>query len=264
MAGFEGVKWATKQMKYTLNDRAFTLCEADAKVYAVSKSIHYGLFLTFEGIRFFCKRNEQNKLEIIFLNLKDNLTRFMRGIAFNLGTNQQHLVPTIEELESTFVRFFKEPAMADFLEEMADWGAQGYLRPFTVDEQQSIGVTFPMEPSIRAVVCRYERYLGEPFIGVVIPNIVRAVAINGTGNLKLSINYLMSIKAVDAAKQIEPSAAAALLLDDRPYLQIEKRHITEWDSSCCGSSSSAASSKYSFKWIWGVMPSLRAFPHWMP
>ena len=29
--------------------------------------------------------------------------------------------------------------MFEFLEEMADLGAQGYLRPFTVDEEQSIG-----------------------------------------------------------------------------------------------------------------------------
>lgn len=233
MAGFIGVKWAAKQMKYTFTDQNFALCEADAKVFAVSKSIHYGLFLAFEGIRFFCRKNEQNKLEVIFLNWKENMKRFMRTIAFNLSHEQQRLVPSVAELESIFVRYFKEPAMTDFFREMADLGAQGYLRPFTSDEQQSIGVTFPLEPSIRAVVCRYDSYLGEPFSGVVIPNIVRAVTINGTGNLKLGINYLMSLKAIDAAKKIAPGAGAALLLDDRPDLDIEKRHITEWDTSCC-------------------------------
>lgn len=233
MAGFEGVKWATKQMKFGLNNKDLSFCDTDAKVFAVSKSIHYGLFLAFEGIRFFCKKNKQNKLEVVFLNWKDNFERFRQGIAFNLGSTQQHLVPSIEELESIFIRYFQVPAMTDFFREMVDLGAQGYLRPFTIDEQQSIGATFPMEPSIRAVVCRYDRYLGEPFTGVVVPNIVRAVEINATGNLKLGINYMISIKAIDAAKQIDSNASTALLLDDKPYLEIEKRHITEWDTSCC-------------------------------
>jgi len=56
MAGFEGVKWAATQMRYVLSDKTYDTLEADAKVYAVSRSIHYGLFLTFEGIRFFCKK----------------------------------------------------------------------------------------------------------------------------------------------------------------------------------------------------------------
>ncbi|MBN1350718.1 hypothetical protein JXJ21_14975 [candidate division KSB1 bacterium] len=233
MAGFEGVKWATKQMKYTLNDKDFELCDADARVFAVSKSIHYGLFLAFEGIRFYCRRKDNQKLELVFLNWKQNLKRFQRGIAYNLGRNQQHLVPAIEEMESIFIRFFRSPAMLTFFGEMADLDAQGYLRPFTVDEQQSIGVTFPMEPSIRAAVCRYDRYLGEPFSGVVVPNIVRAVSVNGTGELKLGSNYLISVKAVDMAKMLDPSASTALLLDDRTHLPIEERQITEWDTSCC-------------------------------
>ncbi|MFQ6114983.1 MAG: hypothetical protein ACE5NG_13035, partial [bacterium] len=234
MAKFEGIKWASKQMQYLLEQKQFDLLEADAKVFAVSRSIHYGLFLAFEGIRFFCKKNEENQLEVVFLNWDMNLERFQRGIAYNLGSNQQHLVPTVDEMIYMFVQqYFKDPSMLAFLEEMADLGAQGYLRPFTIDEEQSIGVTFPGQPSIRAVVCRYDRYLGEPFAGVVIPNMVRATAINGTGCLKLGINYLMSIKAVDTAKRILPEAASALFLDDRPYAQLEDRNITEWDSSCC-------------------------------
>jgi len=233
MAGFEGTRWAGKQMLFLLNTKSYELHEADAKVYAVSKSIHYGLFLAFEGIRFFCKKNAKGRPALIFLNLKKNLQRFRRGISFNLSTGQQNLVPGLDELTHLFLRYFREPEMMPFLNKMSDSGAQGYLRPFTVDENQSIGVTFPENPSIRAIAVMYDRYLGEPFSGVVIPNMVRASGVNGTGSLKLGINYLMSIKAVDAAKALLPGAASALFLDDRPYDPLETRKITEWDSSCC-------------------------------
>lgn len=234
MAGFEGIRWATGQMRYTLADRKFDLLEPDSKIFAVSRSTHYGLFLVFEGIRFFARKNESGRLQVNFLNLDHNLQRFRRGIAFNLGAAQQEMVPTADELTDLFVnRFFAAPAMRGFLEEMAAQGAQGYLRPFTIDEEQSIGVTFPGKPCIRAVVCRYDRYLGEPFSGVVVPNLVRAIGANGTGCLKLGVNYLMSVKAVDAARKILPEAASALFLDDQVHLDIEERHITEWDSSCC-------------------------------
>ncbi len=234
MAGFEGVKWAPGQMRYLLEDRQFDLLEPDSQVFAVTRSIHYGLFLAFEGIRFFCKNAGDGQLEILFLNLDKNLQRFERGIDFNLGRDQKHMVPSVDEMVDIFVnRFFKAPEMRGFLAEMAELGAQGYLRPFTVDEDQSIGVTFPQRPSIRAVACRYDRYLGEPFSGVVVPNLVRAVGVNGTGCLKLGVNYLMSIKAVDEAKRIMPEAASALFLDDRPHEKLEDRYITEWDTSCC-------------------------------
>ena len=233
MAGFEGIKWAAKQLRYKLKDKSFEILDADAKVPAVSRSIHYGLFLAFEGIRFFCKRNGQGRLEVIFLNLDKNLERFHRGIAFNLSGAQQGLVPEVDELERILLRFFQDPDMTAFLGEMADLNAQGYLRPFTFDEDQSIGVTFPGNPDIRAVACRYDSYLGEPFSGVVIPDMVRAVGVNGTGCLKLGINYLMSVKAVDKARSILPEAASALFLDDFPHAPLETRKVTEWDSSCC-------------------------------
>jgi len=233
MAGFEGTKWADKQMRFTLKDKSFEILDNDAKVFAVSRSIHYGLFLAFEGIRFFCKKNSSGETDVNFLSLYKNLERLQRSISFNLSSKQQDLVPSTKQIEDVFIRFFKEPNMKPFLSEMADRCAQGYLRPFTFDEAQSIGVTFPENPSIRAVVCKYDRYLGEPFTGVVIPNMVRAVGINGTGCLKLGINYLMSVKAVDAARQIFPEAGAALFLDDRPYDPLESRKVTEWDSSCC-------------------------------
>jgi len=233
MAGFEGIKWATTQMRYFLSDKTFDTMGVDGKVFAVSRSLHYGLCLAFEGIRFFCKKNNRGKLEVIFLNLDKNLERFELGIAFNLSTNQQWMVPTIDQMVELFLRYFREPSLTEFFAEMAELKAQGYLRPFTVDEEQSIGVTFPGNPSIRAVVCRYDRYLGEPFSGVVVPNMVRAVDVNGTGCLKLGINYLMSIKAVDEAKKILPEAGSALFLDDRPHDPLESRKITEWDSSCC-------------------------------
>lgn len=234
MAGFEGVQWASKQMKYLLDGKNFGLFNADDKVYAVSRSIHYAQFLCFEGIRFFCKKNNKGHLEVIFLNWHLNLERFQRGIAFCLAERQQHLVPSPEELENIFIhQYFKDPSMRDFLEEMADLNAQGYLRPFTVDEEQSIGVTFATQPSIRAVACRYDRYLGEPFSGVVVPNLIRAVGANKTGCLKLGINYLMSVKAIDEARKILPDAASALFLDDRVDKELMGRAVTEWDSSCC-------------------------------
>jgi branched-subunit amino acid aminotransferase/4-amino-4-deoxychorismate lyase len=83
------------------------------------------------------------------------------------------------------------------------------------------------------MACRYDRYLGEPFCGVVIPHLVRAVGINKTGCLKLGVNYLMSVKAVDEAKKFCPEAACALFLDDNPQGNLLDRLITEWDSSCC-------------------------------
>lgn len=234
MAKFEGVKWANHQMRYLLGTKAFALLEPDSKVYAVSRSVHYGLFLVFEGIRFFCKKNAFGSIEVNFVNLEKNLERFHHGIAFNLASSQQTLVPTVAELTDLFInKFFRAPEMRSFMIEMAELEAQGYLRPFTVDEEQSIGVTFPNLPAIRAVVCRYDRYLGEPFSGVVVPKLVRAMGLNGTGCLKLGVNYLLSVRAVDEAKKILPEAAAALFLDDRPHLRLEDRTITEWDSSCC-------------------------------
>jgi len=234
MASFEGLQWASRQMRYLLIGKQFELIETEAKVFAVSRSIHYGAFLAFEGIRFFCKKTGGGRPEAIFLNWDKNLERFRRGISFNLGRPQQELVPSAEELENLFVRLYlQDDSMRDFLLEIAGLGAQGYLRPFTVDEDQSIGVTFPAQPSIRAVACRYDRYLGEPFCGVVIPHIVRALGVNKTGCLKLGVNYLMSVKAVDEAKRIAPEAASALFLDDNTSARLEDRHITEWDSSCC-------------------------------
>jgi branched-subunit amino acid aminotransferase/4-amino-4-deoxychorismate lyase len=233
MAGFEGIKWADLQMRYLLKDRSLEMTPSDDKVYAISRSVHYGLCLTFEGIRFFCKRKDPKNIEIIFLNLERNLQRFQRGIAFNLSSAQQSLVPPIDTLKQIFLDYFQQPQMLSFLSEMADLNAQGYLRPFTFDEERSIGVTFPGNPSIRAVVCRYDRYLGEPFSGVVVPNLVRAIGVNGTGCLKLGVNYLMSIKAVDLARSIWPEAGSALFLDDQTHKPISERNITEWDSSCC-------------------------------
>jgi len=234
MAKFEGVKWAPRQMGYRLAEKQFVLQEADAKVYAVSRSLHYGLFLAFEGIRFFSKRNPGGELEVIFLNWHSNLERFQKGIAFNLSADQQELVPTVEELENIFIHLYlRDASMREFLGEMVEQGSQGYLRPFTVDEEQSIGVTFPAQPSVRAMACRYDRYLGEPFCGVVVPHLVRVVGVNKTGCLKLGVNYLMSVKAVDEASKICPEAASALFLDDNPGARIEDRQITEWDSSCC-------------------------------
>lgn len=233
MAKFEGLQWASQQLRYMLIEKKGELLASDAKIPAVSRSTNYAIFLCFEGIRFFCKKTGGG-LELHFLNWHKNLERFRRGMAFNLGRDQQGLVPAVSDLESLFIdSYFKAPAMRPFLEEMAGMGAQGYLRPFTVDEEQSIGVTFPNLPSIHAMACRYDQYLGEPFCGVVIPHMVRALGVNKTGWLKLGINYLMSVKAIDEAKRITPDAAAALFLDDQTVRPIEEREITEWDSSCC-------------------------------
>jgi len=234
MAKFEGIQWASKQFRFFLPDKSCELLEANAPVSACSRSTNYAIFLAFEGIRFFCKKNAAGRLELIFLNWEQNLERFRRGMLFNIGAEQAPLVPSAAELEDVFVRrYFRDPAMRGFYAEMAALGAQGYLRPFTVDEEQSIGVTFPNQPAIRVLASRYDQYLGEPFAGVVIPHLVRAVAVNGTGWLKLGVNYMISIKAIEEAKRLCPGAAAALFLDDQTHKPVEDRHITEWDTSCC-------------------------------
>ncbi|OGD12540.1 MAG: hypothetical protein A2W20_07375 [Candidatus Aminicenantes bacterium RBG_16_66_30] len=234
MAKFEGVKWAPQQMRYLLPDKQYDILASDAQVFAVSRSIFYATFLCFEGIRFFCKKGANGRLEVNFLNWHKNLERLRRGIAFNLSKTQAELIPSVEELETIIIHeYFQEPAIRAFLGEMADLGAQGYLRPFTVDEEQSMGVTFPGQPAVRALFCRYDNYLGEPFAGVVVPHLIRAVAANKTGWLKLGINYLVSLKALEAAKEVDAEAAAALFLDDQTHLPLAERRVTEWDSSCC-------------------------------
>jgi branched-chain amino acid aminotransferase len=234
MAKFEGVKWMPRQMRYLLPNRQFDIFESEAKVFALSRSIMYAMFVCFEGIRFYVKKNPKGQIEITLLNWHRNLDRLRRGISFNLGRDQQGWIPSAEELEQIFIhQYFSAPAIRAFLEEMAALDAQGYLRPFTVDEEHSMGVTFPNQPAIRALACRYDQYLGEPFCGVVIPHLVRAVGVNGTGCLKLGINYLMSVKAIDEARKVLPEAAAALFLDDNPLGKLEDRRVTEWDSSCC-------------------------------
>lgn len=232
MAGFEGVVWAPKQMKYGIHSKQFTIARADATTFTISRSLHYGLFQVFEGIRFFCTVGAQGP-EVRFINLESNLKRFRRGIVYSISSKDSHLVPSEGELREIFLSYFRSPELRAFLESMAASNAQGYFRPFTLDEDQSIGVTFPKEPGIRGALCSYERYLGEPFDGVVVPNLVRAVGINGTGCLKLGSNYLLSVKAVQMAQQIQPGAASALFLDDRPDKPLMERMLTEWDSSCC-------------------------------
>ena len=234
MAKFEGVKWAPRQMRYLLPAKQFELLEPDSKVFAVSRSTFYATFLCFEGIRFFCKKGAAGGLEVNFLNWHKNLERLRRGMAYNLSRAQTEIIPSVEELEGLITRqYFHDPAIRAFLGEMAEKGLQGYLRPFTVDEEQSMGVTFPGQPAVRAIFCSYDNYLGEPYTGVVIPHLVRAVALNKTGWLKLGINYLVSLKALEAAKDVDPGAAAALFLDDRTHLPLAERRVTEWDSSCC-------------------------------
>lgn len=232
MAGFEGVVWAPNQMQYGIHSTQFNIVEEHATTYAISRSLHYGLFQVFEGIRFYCAKSDDG-LELRFLNLHLNLARFRRGILYSLSPKDQALVPSEDGLRDIFLQYFRAPELRPFLERMAEQGAQGYFRPFTLDEDESIGVTFPKEPGIRGALCSYERYLGEPFNGAVVPNLVRAVGVNGTGCLKLGSNYLLSVKAVQVAQSIDGSAAAALFLDDRPDKPIREREITEWDSSCC-------------------------------
>ena len=232
MAGFEGVVWAPKQMKYGIHSKQFSIASADATTFTISRSLHYGLFQVFEGVRFFCA-NGQGGLEVRFINLQSNLRRFRQGILYSISPKDAHLVPTENEIREIFLSFFRSDDLRPFLKNMAKSGVQGYFRPFTLDEEQSIGVTFPKEPGIRGALCSYERYLGEPFDGVVVPNLVRAVGVNGTGCLKLGSNYLLSVKAVQMAQQIQPGAASALFLDDRPDRPLLQRKLTEWDSSCC-------------------------------
>ena len=231
MAGFQGIHWAPSQARYSLKTGQTLVEPASSKVYAVSRSIHYGLCLAFEGIRFRC-RFVDGELTFTFFNLAHNLERFQRSIRYNLAEADHELVPSTEGMRQLFLRYLSLPQNRDLFEEMAHSGQQGYLRPFTFDEEQSIGVVLPQQPSIRLVAAGYDDYLGEPFSGVVVPQYVRACGVNGTGCLKLGINYLMSVKAIIAARRVHPSAASALFLDDRPYDPIDQRTISEWDSSC--------------------------------
>ena len=233
MAKFEGVRWAPKQLQHILEEHQRSLVPFDAQSYSLSRSLHYGIFLVFEGIRFFCFR-EHGILYIRFVNLRHNFQRFRNGISYCLSPKHHPFIPDDAQLEESLVHaFLKSAELREFLEEMADMGAQGYLRPYTLDQDQSIGVTYPGQPAIRVAACRYDDYLGEPFDGVVVPNLVRAVSTNQTGCLKLGTNYLISVKAVEVAQSVVPSAGAALFLDDRPDLPIWERYVTEWDSSCC-------------------------------
>ncbi len=93
MAKFEGVQWAPQQMRYLLNDRQYDILDSDARVFAVSRSTFYATFLCFEGIRFFCRKGANGRLEVNFLNWHKNLERLRRGIAFNLSKAQAGLVP---------------------------------------------------------------------------------------------------------------------------------------------------------------------------
>ena len=102
MAGFEGIKWASTQMRYFLKDKTFDILAGDAPVSAVSRSLHYGLCLAFEGIRFFCRKNSGGRLEVVLVNWHSNLERFRRGMSFNLSAAQQDLVPDVEDLEQLF------------------------------------------------------------------------------------------------------------------------------------------------------------------
>lgn len=232
MAGFEGIEWAPGQLKYTLKTKDSRMEGARSKTYAVSRSIHYGVFLAFEGIRFFV-RKDNGHLKAVFLNHDKNIARFKAGITYNLGPDQQNLVPTEAEIEAVLLQYLCHPKLRRFFAKMTKTGKQGYLRPFTCDDEQSIGVTFPGNPVIRVVGAQYTSYLGEPFDGVVIPHLIRTVGLNATGCLKLGNNYLMSLKAMAEAKKLVPGVSSALFLDDRPYEDLMTRNITEWDSSCC-------------------------------
>ena len=233
MAVFEDNKWAPCQLAYALRTRRQKIDSANAKTFAISRSIHYGVFLVFDGIRFYVKKQAKNKVTLVFLNADKNITRFIEGMRFTLSPEQQSLVPSEEEILQLFIKYLGHPRMRPFLRKMAKDSSQGYIRPFTLDDEQSIGVTFPNNPTVRVVASRYKSYLGEPFDGVVIPYLVRAVGVNGTGRLKLGNNYLLSIRAVGEARNILPSAKAALFLDDKPNDRLEDRVITEWDSSSC-------------------------------
>jgi branched-subunit amino acid aminotransferase/4-amino-4-deoxychorismate lyase len=232
MAGFEGTVWAPGQYRYTLRDGSTEMLPTEAMTHAVSRSVHYGLCLVFEGIRFFVQE-EAGRLNVVFVNLPLNIERFRAGISFNLSDAQQGQLPTAPQMLEVFLGYLRHPKMRGFLTEMARDGSQGYLRPFTVDDDQSIGVTFAANPVIRVVSAHYRSYLGEPFHGVAIPWLVRAVGANGTGCLKLGGNYLLSVRAVQEAQRIRPGASTALFLDDRPYGVLRDRTISEWDSSAC-------------------------------
>ncbi len=150
MAIFEGIEWAPCQLVYTLAKKTRMIDRAKSKTFAVSRSIQYGLFLVFEGIRFYVK-NDRGKLALVFVSLEHNISRFREGISFSLSPDQQYLVPSQEELFELLVYYLSHVKMRPFLRKMAKDGSQGYIRPFTLDDEHSIGVDFPHNPVIRSL-----------------------------------------------------------------------------------------------------------------
>ena len=117
MAGFEGVVWAPKQMQYGIHSGTFRIVDGDAKVYAISRSLHYGLFQVFEGIRFFCAPAKDGA-EIRFVNLKSNLKRFRNGILYSVSQKDQSFVPSETQLLEIFLSYFRSAELQDFLLKM--------------------------------------------------------------------------------------------------------------------------------------------------
>ena len=102
MAKFIGVQWAPKQFQYLFREGVPQVVEADSKAYAVSRSIHYGICLVFEGIRFYCA-NTPAGLEVRFLNLSQNLSRFLRGITYSVSSKDHSLLPSESEMRALFL-----------------------------------------------------------------------------------------------------------------------------------------------------------------
>jgi len=104
--------------------------------------------------------------------------------------------------------------------------------PVTVDEEQSIGVSFP-PTHLSESACAVMIGTSESLLTCGDPHFRPCRRDKRNGMPQAWINYLMSVKAVDKAGNILPSAASALFLDDNPWTPLRERHISEWDSSCC-------------------------------
>ena len=144
------------------------------------------------------------------------------------------LVPPADELECLIIhQYFKDPAIRAFLEEMADQGAQGYLRPFTVDEEQSMGVTFPGQPAVRAIFCSYDRL---PRRAVhrrrhPPPRPGRGREQDRLAQARRQLPHQREGRR--GRQESTPRPRPPCSSTTRPTSPRPRRRITEWDSSCC-------------------------------
>jgi branched-subunit amino acid aminotransferase/4-amino-4-deoxychorismate lyase len=224
MAGFTGVGLPERGVLARISDfkevHVGTFSELNALKPFFSVTNQYAIGGCFEGIRFVVRDGN-----CVFVNVRKNFKRMQRSMTYQLIE-----APPLQSFYDLAQKLFK--ANAEFLDEMERNRSWGYLRPWTEDLRQTLGVTKTHDPGLFMVFMKFQGYLGEPLHGFVMPYI-RANRENDNGWNKVMANYLISMLAGEKAKEYlteEQKArgemATGLMLSDK-----EPRTITEWDSS---------------------------------